>query len=236
MERACAARLPRASSIAGRSRARIGGRLRRGSSGHRRSNRNRSPVCRPKSAIFAPRKFAAARFPNAHVFRDKGVGAGSVPAHLKWPVAIGNDLDVTAISWRAVNQTEVVGGHHETTAEIVSLSVSPWWGGWWGSVEPDRLSPSVFWRKEWDSNPRWTCAHGGFQDRCLKPLGHLSIGAGSLCPPAPASNYRLLGDGTSPSSARARGAIQDALVTSVRLWHKARPQGRPVSRRLISLR
>ena len=31
------------------------------------------------------------------------------------------------------------------------------------------------WRKGWDSNPRWTCAHGGFQDRCLKPLGHLSF-------------------------------------------------------------
>ena len=26
----------------------------------------------------------------------------------------------------------------------------------------------------WDSNPRWTCAHAGFQDRCLKPLGHPS--------------------------------------------------------------
>jgi hypothetical protein len=27
----------------------------------------------------------------------------------------------------------------------------------------------------WDSNPRWTCAHAGFQDRCLKPLGHPSV-------------------------------------------------------------
>src|SRR3954467_8216247 len=25
-----------------------------------------------------------------------------------------------------------------------------------------------------DSNPRWTLAHAGFQDRCLKPLGHPS--------------------------------------------------------------
>src|SRR5437899_2433411 len=30
------------------------------------------------------------------------------------------------------------------------------------------------WRRGWDSNPRWACTHGGFQDRCLKPLGHLS--------------------------------------------------------------
>ncbi len=26
----------------------------------------------------------------------------------------------------------------------------------------------------WDSNPRYGCPHGGFQDRCLKPLGHPS--------------------------------------------------------------
>jgi len=30
------------------------------------------------------------------------------------------------------------------------------------------------WRMGWDSNPRYACAHGGFQDRCLKPLGHPS--------------------------------------------------------------
>ena len=30
------------------------------------------------------------------------------------------------------------------------------------------------WRRGWDSNPRWACTHGGFQDRCLKPLGHPS--------------------------------------------------------------
>jgi hypothetical protein len=30
-------------------------------------------------------------------------------------------------------------------------------------------------RKGWDSNPRGACAPGGFQDRCLKPLGHPSL-------------------------------------------------------------
>lgn len=30
------------------------------------------------------------------------------------------------------------------------------------------------WRKGWDSNPRYPCGHAGFQDRCLKPLGHPS--------------------------------------------------------------
>ena len=31
------------------------------------------------------------------------------------------------------------------------------------------------WRTGWDSNPRWARTHGGFQDRCLKPLGHPSL-------------------------------------------------------------
>src|ERR1700730_12738349 len=29
-------------------------------------------------------------------------------------------------------------------------------------------------RMGWDSNPRYPCGHAGFQDRCLKPLGHPS--------------------------------------------------------------
>jgi hypothetical protein len=35
-------------------------------------------------------------------------------------------------------------------------------------------------RKGWDSNPRWACTHGGFQDRCLKPLGHPSTSPESV--------------------------------------------------------
>ncbi len=31
------------------------------------------------------------------------------------------------------------------------------------------------WRKGWDSNPRYPCRYAGFQDRCLKPLGHPSV-------------------------------------------------------------
>jgi hypothetical protein len=30
------------------------------------------------------------------------------------------------------------------------------------------------WRRGWDSNPRCGFPHDGFQDRCLKPLGHPS--------------------------------------------------------------
>ena len=36
----------------------------------------------------------------------------------------------------------------------------------------------VMWRREWDSNPRLLRVTG-FQDRLLKPLGHLSLPAGS---------------------------------------------------------
>ena len=31
------------------------------------------------------------------------------------------------------------------------------------------------WRREWDSNPRMLLHTAGFQDRFLKPLGHLSV-------------------------------------------------------------
>ena len=30
------------------------------------------------------------------------------------------------------------------------------------------------WRRGWDSNPRYHCWYDGFQDRYLRPLGHLS--------------------------------------------------------------
>ncbi len=36
---------------------------------------------------------------------------------------------------------------------------------------------TIYWRKGWDSNPRYPCGHAGFQDRCLKPLGHPSLAA-----------------------------------------------------------
>src|SRR5690606_22061500 len=39
---------------------------------------------------------------------------------------------------------------------------------------PVRKSACHIWRTGWDSNPRWACTHGGFQDRCPKPLGPLS--------------------------------------------------------------
>src|ERR1019366_7534722 len=38
----------------------------------------------------------------------------------------------------------------------------------------DEQGRTIYWRKGWDSNPRYPCRHAGFQDRCLKPLGHPS--------------------------------------------------------------
>ena len=32
----------------------------------------------------------------------------------------------------------------------------------------------MFWRRGWDSNPRWAFTHSGFRDRCTNPLCDLS--------------------------------------------------------------
>ena len=50
------------------------------------------------------------------------------------------------------------------------------------SATPGVRSSVLSWRKGWDSNPRYAFTHGGFQDRCLKPLGHPSVV--SACYPA----------------------------------------------------
>ena len=59
---------------------------------------------------------------------------------------------------------------------------------------------SMKWRMGWDSNPRCACTHAGFQDRCLKPLGHPSVAAISVaCRSLP---------GNDPRSARAAFVLQ----------------------------
>ena len=45
------------------------------------------------------------------------------------------------------------------------------------SATPGVRSSILKWRMGWDSNPRYAYTHGGFQDRCLKPLGHPSVAA-----------------------------------------------------------
>src|SRR5688572_19304228 len=35
-----------------------------------------------------------------------------------------------------------------------------------------------YWRRGWDSNPRYPCGHNGFRDRPDRPLRHLSVFGG----------------------------------------------------------
>ena len=49
-----------------------------------------------------------------------------------------------------------------------------------GPDPPGRI-PGPCWRMGRDSNPRWTCAHAGFQDRCIQPLCHPSGRPGRAC-------------------------------------------------------
>ena len=48
-----------------------------------------------------------------------------------------------------------------------------------GASSREHLRTGI-WRRGWDSNPRCACTHAGFQDRCLKPLGHPSDAVNSI--------------------------------------------------------
>src|SRR5258706_2436704 len=39
----------------------------------------------------------------------------------------------------------------------------------------DKYQSAMFWRRGWDSNPRWALTHSGFRDRCTNPLCDLSV-------------------------------------------------------------
>ena len=45
---------------------------------------------------------------------------------------------------------------------------------------------TIYWRREWDSNPRYSHPYSGFQDRRLRPLGHPSTPY-SISEPSPLS-------------------------------------------------
>src|SRR6266849_7443259 len=42
------------------------------------------------------------------------------------------------------------------------------------------LGESVFWRRGWDSNPRYGFPHARFRGECFQPLSHLSAVAADL--------------------------------------------------------
>jgi hypothetical protein len=60
----------------------------------------------------------------------------------------------------------------------------------------------VLWRKGWDSNPRYPCRYAGFQDRCLKPLGHPSKALILLAFKRRDARQRLLGGARSAAELR----------------------------------
>ena len=65
--------------------------------------------------------------------------------------------------------------------------------------------PARKWRRGRDSNPRGACTPGGFQDRCLQPLGHLSAQrnrALTAYQPQPLSNKYPRRDFVAPTSPR----------------------------------
>ena len=45
-----------------------------------------------------------------------------------------------------------------------------------GRSDGIRFSGVGWWRRGWDSNPRWPEGHNGFRDRPIQPLWHLSAG------------------------------------------------------------
>jgi hypothetical protein len=78
----------------------------------------------------------------------------------------------------------------------------------------------AIWRKGWDSNPRYPCRHAGFQDRCLKPLGHPSLRGFSIAYRKPLANamrtWTQLGPNASYFARKleANAAIADATEAS----------------------
>ena len=62
----------------------------------------------------------------------------------------------------------------ETASGVILMSETPPRGADFGGARDAFADPRGAWRRGWDSNPRWHRCHAGFQDRCLKPLGHLS--------------------------------------------------------------
>ena len=83
-------------------------------------------------------------------------------------------------------QVRIMGSKSNLLRTLAAISSS--------GVKSDSLGVPSFvpkWRKRWDSNPRWSCPHGGFQDRCLKPLGHPSLGRDIACPRRRARGLRL---------------------------------------------
>lgn len=62
--------------------------------------------------------------------------------------------------------------HYQRSQKKLAMGVEPTTPGLQNQCSTIELCQQK--RKGWDLNPRWTFAHGDFQDRCDKPLRHPS--------------------------------------------------------------
>jgi site-specific DNA recombinase len=92
---------------------------------------------------------------------------------------------VRKFAWTARERMRIEGGgyrrdHLRALAQRVEVTDKATCSGHWpppqaqSQLLPGVRSSVLKWRMGWDSNPREACTPAGFQDRCLKPLGHPS--------------------------------------------------------------
>src|SRR6185312_15836061 len=88
------------------------------------------------------------------------------------------------------------------------------------------------WRMGWDSNPRGACTPAGFQDRCLKPLGHPSKTGPELSSPTrrmsgvPTALYSSAGAGQrSYGNRSALPRVATRCLARTAALHEGEPRG-----------
>ena len=102
--------------------------------------------------------------PSHFVGRDTGAAEGAVPPQPLTP------------STRRPSGVPVLNAFHRIASDLGRRKISVTRS--FVSVISDGLGWlwMSMWRRRWDSNPRYRFRYGGFQDRCLKPLDHSSVG------------------------------------------------------------
>ncbi len=103
-----------------------------------------------------------ARFPEGIKVRSRPLGA--YPEHVNSPAAARAQVRQERSSPKRPHASL-----HNAVQDLANATLAGH-----GRASHNGVESAGYWRKEWDSNPRRACAHGGFQDRCLKPLGHPS--------------------------------------------------------------
>lgn len=97
----------------------------------------------------------------------------------------GGELRTLTIDTMTIRVTaHLVCGSSLYPLDVVDLTVANefvgWLGGWLRVFRKNTAKSIVykgFWRREWDSNPRYGCPHTRFPSVRLQPLGHPSRSA-----------------------------------------------------------